>query len=137
MKTTKRILIVLVVLGITIWLGIKDAFTPEVRSTIQKPIYTIGDLNYDNALQEGKQVVKFGEMLWGLYPGGLAFRTPQEAKMFVEKNRQLLKQFSSGWAVYELSGDFELDVKPLAETPHYLKNSLLVVKKVAVTDYGE
>ena len=128
MKLLKHIVLALFLLAIVIWFGVKDALTPLQRSANNQPIFTIGDAHYQQALTDGKNIVKFGQMFWGLYPGGLAFSSPDEAVAYAQSNQQLLEQFSSGWAVYELSGDFAQDTY-LKGKQSYLKQSLLVVKR--------
>ncbi|MGS2722471.1 hypothetical protein ACVBEJ_01920 [Porticoccus sp. GXU_MW_L64] len=130
MKTVKFIkytAIVLVFSALIIWLGVKDAFNPIQRSEINSPIFTIGDLSYQKALSEGKGVVKFGPLFWGLYPGGIAFSNPGEAQDFILGNQELLDSFSSGWAIYELSGDMSLDTYRDGEN-RYINKSLLVIR---------
>lgn len=125
MKIVKYLLIIVLLLALVVWLGVKDALHPTVRAEIKQPIFTIGDLNYQQALQDGKNVVKFGPMFWGLYPGGLAFSHPDEAVAFISGNQPMLDKFSSGWAVYELAGDFALDTQQVGKR-RFLSKSLLV-----------
>ena len=121
------ILFVLVTAGIG-WLGVKDALTPIERKNTAHPIYTIGDVNYQTALKSETSILKFGKMFWGLYPGGLAFESPEAAISYMESNEHILEKFSSGWAVYELSGDYNLDTH--GSSPRYLNNSMLVIRSV-------
>jgi len=129
MKVIKYFILFFSLLCVVIWLGIKDSFTPIQRTEIAHPIYTIGDIQYQKALESGKNVVKFGCMFWSIYPGGLAFRTIDEAIEFSQNNKKFLKKFSTGWAVYKLSGDFTLDTY-LVDTQRYINKSLLVTKLV-------
>ncbi|MEH6473681.1 MAG: hypothetical protein V7752_20855 [Halopseudomonas sp.] len=99
------------------------------RTEISQSIFTIGDANYQQALNEGKNIVKFGQMFWGLYPGGLAFSDPSKAEAFIRSNKSVLDKFSSGWAIYELSGDLILDTEQMGKQ-RYLNKSLLVRRLV-------
>jgi len=129
MKIIKYFIVALLLSSTVIWLGIKDAVSPMQRAEINQPIFTIGDANYQQALNEGKNIVKFGKMFWGLYPGGLAFSTPDKAQSFIYANKDELDKFSSGWAIYELSGDFVLDTEKVGELRH-LNKSLMIVRSV-------
>ncbi len=117
---------VVLMLAVVVWFGARDCFSPMNRENVQLPIYTIGDSGYGTALQEGKNIVKFGPAFWGLYPGGLAFKDVLSAEKYMKGNRQLLDKFSEGWAVYRLSGDFTLDTYVRGEG-YYINRSLLVV----------
>lgn len=130
MKFVKYFFVVFLLSALIIWLGIKDALNPVQRTDINQSIFTIGDANYQQALSDGKNIVKFGQMFWGLYPGGLAFSTPSEALAFTRANQNALDKFSSGWAIYELSGDLDQDTY-LKGNKRYLNKSLLVVKQVS------
>lgn len=129
MKLAKYLISLIIVLAVTVWLEVKGSFTPLVREDITKPIFTIGDTRYHSALSEGKNVIKFGPMFWGLYPGGLAFKSVEEAIAFMQNNQSEQDELSSGWAVYELTGDFELDTYRSHEY-RYLNQSLLVRQRV-------
>ena len=125
MKLVKYCAFVVLLLAVTVWFGVKDALNPIQRTDISQPVFTIGDANYLQALNEGKHIVKFGRMFWGLYPGGLAFTTHDEALDFTRTNQNLLENFSTGWAIYELSGDLSQDTY-LHGNQRYLNKSLLV-----------
>lgn len=129
MKIVKYGVVIIVCLVIFVWLGVKDALGPVQRTKVDQLIVTIGDASYQEALKQGKHVVKFGPMFWGLYPGGLAFSSTNEALEFARGNQNVLDEFSSGWAVYELSGDLAEDTY-VKGNQRYLNKSLLVVKKV-------
>ena len=128
MKFVKYFAVVLLLSALAIWFGVKDALNPLQRTEIHQPIFTIGDANYQKALSEGKKVVKFGQMFWGLYPGGLAFSSPSEALAFARDNQNTLDKFLSGWAIYELSGDLAQDTY-IKANQRYLNKSLLVLKQ--------
>lgn len=129
MKYLKYLIVIIVVCFITIYFGVKDSFHATKRVEIEQKIFTIGDINYQKALKEKKNIVKFGPIFWGLYPGGLVFSDIKEAKMFISKNKQILNQFSLGWAIYELSGDFTLDTIKI-DKQYYLNKSLFIKKLV-------
>ncbi len=103
---------------------------PLERDNIQQPIYTIGDLNYAESLANNKKIVKFGPAFWGLYPGGIAFSDANQAAEYIKNNKELLNEFSDGWAIYQLSGDFALDTEKKGEN-HYTNKSLFVVRSAA------
>lgn len=129
MKFIKYLILVLIVLFTIAYLGIKDNLDPLDRKIIEHKIYTIGDKNYEKALKEGKSIVKFGQLFWGLYPGGLAFKNEEKAKQYILKNKNLLDRFSSGWAIFELSGDYLLDTKEI-KGQRYLNKSLFIKRVV-------
>lgn len=129
MRILKYLVISLILLCVIIWFGVKDALHPIQSAPGSQPVYTVGDLHYLQALNNDKNVVKFGRMFWGLYPGGLAFSSPEEALLFVQNNQAFLDQFSSGWAVYELSGDYDQDTYISGER-RYLKHSMLVLRSI-------
>ena len=99
--------------------------TPIERHNISTPIYTIGDKTYDLALNDKKTVVKFGPMFMGLYSGGLAFSSPEEAKKYMFENNW----DKNKWDIYLLSGDYDIDV-----TNGHINKSLMVVSKVQTTE---
>lgn len=130
MKVLKYIVLIILLLSIGVWFGIKDALEPVSRAEVLNPIYTIGDLSYQKALEQNKNIIKFGKMFWGIYPGGLAFNSPEEALEFVTDNQDVLNSFSSGWKLYKLSGDMMLDTYQ-RDGQKYLSNSLLVMGTVS------
>lgn len=109
-----------------IWFGTKDALIPMQREQISKPIFTLGDHSYQAAVSGEKRVLKFGPMFWGLYPGGLAFKTREEAVSYMLKHQSQLETVSKGWAVYQLSGDFDMDTY-LSGEQMYINTSLVVL----------
>ena len=84
-------------------LALKNYATPLQRDNIAVPLYTVGDANYAAALAEGKNIVKFGRLPFGIYQGGLAFKNPLDAREYL---RRIGKE--ADWGVYQLSGDFEV-----------------------------
>jgi hypothetical protein len=77
-----------------------------VRDAPDVPIYTLGARSsYSLALQNGTKVLKFGPIFGGVYPGGLAFASAQEARAHLEDNGWDPVR----WSVYQLSGDYCLD----------------------------
>lgn len=129
MKILKCSGLIFLVLSVFVWFGIKDALNPTLRTKIDKPVFTIGDIGYHQALEQGRNVVKFGQMFWGIYPGGLAFESSEEAINFTRSHQEILNDFSSGWSIYELSGDLAQDTYQKGNQ-RYLNKSLLVVKAV-------
>ena len=122
--TGRRIAAVLGSLLVMLAIGallLKNYATPVQRDNINVPLYTIGDENYAAALKNGKNIVKFGRLPFGIYPGGLAFDDPLDAQEYL---RSIGKE--SDWGVYQLSGDYELDTK-LVNGKRCTTESLLVI----------
>lgn len=113
--------------SVVVWAGVKDALHPISRKDIQAPIFTLGDGTYLEALNTGKRVVKFGPLFWGAYPGGLAFADADKAAAYLYNHKSEFDHISSGWRVYQLSGEFELDTYAVGEQ-HYLAHSLLITQ---------
>jgi hypothetical protein len=128
-KISILIICALIIIGVTIFVGIKDAFKPLERSSITQAIYTIGDLNYEKSINANKKIVKLGPVFWGIYPGGLAFKNIYSAENCIKNNTELLNKFSKGWAIYQLSGDFEQDTYS-KNNNYYINKSLFVVELV-------
>ncbi len=126
-KRSRRIVVAFVifvaVVGIS-GLALKNYATPMQRDNIAVPLYTVGDANYAAALNEGKNIVKFGRLPFNMYSGGLAFSKPLDAREYL---RSVGKE--EDWGVYLLSGDFELDTK-LVNGERYTTKSLLVIDRV-------
>ena len=120
MRWFRRIAVVLAVF-VAIGLALRNYATPLQRNNVAVPVYTVGDANYATALSEGKNVVKFGRLLFGIYPGGLAFNNPGDAREYL---RRIDKE--ADWGVYQLSGDFELDTIAV-NGKRYTNRSLLVI----------
>ena len=127
LRWLRRIAVVSVVFVALVAVGglvFKHYATPMRRDNINVPVYTVGDANYAAALNEGKNIVKFGRLPFGIYPGGIAFDDPLQAR---ENLKEIGKE--ADWDVYQLSGDFALDTKPI-ESRRYTNKSLLVVRRV-------
>ena len=130
MKFLKYVALLAIAFAIVIWLGVKDELTPVVREDIRTPIYTLGDGSYQQALAQQKQVLKFGPMFWGQYPGGLAFTDAEQALHYLKQNPQEFSD-SSEWGVYQLSGDLERDVDYNGYSGQlHIRHSLLVIKQI-------
>ena len=120
----KKIIItlsILLIIAMIAFIEFGRKSTPIERHNISTPIYTIGDKTYDLALNDKKTVVKFGPMFMGLYSGGLAFSSPEEAKKYMFENNW----DKNKWDIYLLSGDYDIDV-----TNGHINKSLMVVSKV-------
>ena len=98
--------------------------TPIQRTQVDSPLYTVGDQNYAQALDEGKNIVKFGRLPLGVYPGGVAFSNPADAEEHLTEIGR-----ADDWGVYLLSGDFDLDTTAV-DGRHYTTRSLLVRERV-------
>jgi hypothetical protein len=109
------------------WSEYRRASQPVVRTATSDPIYTIADRGIGEALAAGHPAVKLGPMFYGLYPGGFAFRTPEEARAYLEQR----KLDPMRWRVYQLAGDFATDVRAGGRRAH-LAHSLLAVREVPV-----
>lgn len=97
--------------------------TPVIRKDTTTPLYTIGEVEgYGRALSAGHHVVKFGPMFFGLYPGGLAFRSPEEAASYLKNNGWDTRK----WSIYLTSGDYKLDA-----TDGFTNKSLIVEEHVS------
>ena len=116
--------VVIVTLVVCGGLLLKNYATPKQRDDIETALFTVGDENYAKALSEGKNIVKFGRLPFGVYPGGIAFDKPSDAWNYL---REIGKE--DQWRVYQLSGDFELDAQKFSDQ-HYTIHSLLVIKSV-------
>ena len=101
------------------------AANATVRSYIEEPIYTIEHKDCSKALSSGKHVLKLGPMFWGLYPAGMAFKTPEDAREYMKKKEINTEE----WGVYRLSGDYRLDVNEQSNT-HHINKSLMIIEKV-------
>lgn len=97
---------------------------PLQRQDIEKPLYTVGDENYSKALDAGKNVVKFGRTIGGIYPGGLAFQTPEAAHQHLQSIGK-----EEVWGVYVLSGDYDRDSKTFSGQRHTTV-SLMVIDRI-------
>lgn len=129
MKLKHYIFIGIFIISTIIYFGVKDGFPPLKRSNIKTPIYTIGDVSYLESIKEGKSVVKFGPLFWGLYPGGLAFNSPEQAKKYLSDHKEAFYSISDQWMIFELSGDYDLDTYSKENTV-FTNKSLLATKLV-------
>ena len=94
---------------------------PTVRDDVANPIYTIGErATYSAALNSGADVLKFGPMVFGLYPGGMAFASAQDARDYLREHGWSPDR----WSVYKLSGDFVRD-----STKGHITSSMLVIEE--------
>jgi hypothetical protein len=98
---------------------------PFVRSGVETPIYAVGDAESAVAFANDRPVTKRGPIPLGLYPGSRAFESPREAREYLRNSGR----DGDGSAVFELSGDFDLDTREV-EGRHYITRTLLVVRRV-------
>jgi hypothetical protein len=96
-----------------------------ICSSVDEPIYTIAGNDFSVALSKGKDVIKFGPMFWGLYPGTVVFKTPEDASAYMKKKEMNEEEL----AVYRLSGNYELDVNQEGD-PHRINKSLMMIKEL-------
>jgi hypothetical protein len=125
MRKNKHLLTILMAfLLLFVALELHRTADATIRSNVEEPIYAISDKDFSVPLSKGKDVIKLGPMFWGLYPGGVAFKTPAAALAYMkqEMNREKL-------AVYRLSGNYELDVNHEGEL-HHINKSLMLVEKL-------
>lgn len=101
------------------------AANATVRHNIEEPIYTIERKDCSKALSSGKHVLKLGPMFWGLYPAGMAFKTPEDARKYMKKKDMNTQK----WEVYRLSGDYRLDVSKQSDA-HHINKSLMIIERV-------
>ena len=123
----RRLFIFLALFVVAVVVGglfLKNYVTPTIRTEINTQLLTVGDENYSVALAGDKKIVKFGRLPFGIYPGGVAFDDADEAAEYLEE----IGKVESGWKVYVLSGDFELDTI-LAGERRFTNKSLLVIKE--------
>ena len=130
-KWKRRILVLLVGVGVVVGLVVflKGYATPTIRTDVAVPLFTVGDANYETALAEGKNIVKFGRLPFGFYSGGVAFDDAAEAREYIES----IGKVEQGWKVYLLSGDFEQDTD-LVNNSRFTNKSLLVLEPVDAID---
>lgn len=105
----KRFLIplsLIIFIAIAVGINLQLTSAPMIRTNPQNPVYTLGSKDEASDLSHGKQVIKLGPCLFGLYPGAIAFRSVQQAKDFIG-----LKGYDADkWIIFQLSGDYQLDV---------------------------
>jgi hypothetical protein len=112
----------LIVFGLVEFGKVADA---TIRSSIEDPVYTIADKDFSAALSKGKHVIKLGPMFWGLYPGAIVFKTPEDALEYMQEK----EMNTEGFSVYRLSGNYESDVNQ-GGSVHRINKSLMIVEKV-------
>ncbi len=129
MKTALRVLLTVVILGgcgTGIFFWFEEYRKPVVRAVVSEPLFTVGGADYVKALSQGKKVVEFGPLPGSaFYAGGLAFKQPEEALVWLKTTGK----YEQGWRVFELSGDFELDTH-LVRGLSYTNKTLLVSREV-------
>ncbi len=119
-----------VLLGIVFLLGLlgyvwfQNHARPYQRSNIDASLFTVGDASYAQAMEDGKQVVTIGRMPLGLYPGGLAFSDPEDARQYLRDQNQ-----TGQWGIYRLSGDYGLDTTDV-NGQRYTTRSLMVIERL-------
>jgi hypothetical protein len=116
----KKIILITAILIVYGIIEFKSKLTPVVRFNIENHIYTIGDKSYSSSLKDQKNIIKFGSMFFGLYPGGLAFSSVKEAKEYMRKHELSVDK----WSIYLLSGDYKLDTQN-----GFIINSMIVTKE--------
>lgn len=127
LKTLFNLLVFFLIIAGFAWLVLKDAATPMVREAIERPVFAVGEDNEDTrkALAEGLDIVKFGPLLLGAYPGGMAFDSAESARAYIDLGGEPLRRY----AVYELSGDMTEDTQ-LSDGHYRLLRSLVVIRQV-------
>ncbi|HMO37342.1 MAG TPA: hypothetical protein PKA06_14990 [Gemmatales bacterium] len=131
MKSISQWLLTLMLAGVCgygIYQWFEQYKIPTIRTEVAAPIYTVASPEDIQAISEGKAVVQFGPMPGNAYyAGGLAFRQPEEALLWLRETGK----YEEGWRVYELSGDYEMDTHLVRGLPHTNK-TLLFVKQVPI-----
>jgi len=127
LKTLVNLLVFFLICAGLAWLVLKDAANPMVREAIERPVFAVGEDNEDTraALLEGRQIVKFGPLLLGAYPGGMAFDSAESAWAYIDAGGEPLRLYE----VYELSGDMAEDTQ-LSDGHYRLVRSLVVVRQM-------
>lgn len=112
--------------GLHFWL--QEYQKPLVRSEIEEPLFTVADAEYSKALQEGRQVIRYGPLPGSaFYAGSLAFQQPEEALAWLKSTGY----WDKGWRVFELTGDFLKDTHLIRGLAHTNK-TLLISREVPV-----
>jgi len=129
MKTALRLLAALLILagcGTGLYFWFEEYRKPTIRAVVSEPLFTVAGSDYSMALNAGKKVVEFGPLPGSaFYAGGLAFKQPEEALVWLKDTGR----YDQGWRVFELTGDFELDTHLVRGLPHTNK-TLLVSREV-------
>lgn len=129
MRTVIRVAAILALVAgcsVGIYFWFEKYREPVVRTVVEEPLYTVGGANYSTALKEGRKVVEYGPLPGSaFYAGGLAFKQPEEALVWIKS----AGKYDEGWRVFELSGDFALDTHLVRGLP-YTNKTLLVSREV-------
>lgn len=129
MKTSLRLIAALAILvgcGVGLYFWFEEYRKPTIRAEVAEPLFTVAGADYSKALNEGKKIVEFGPLPGSaFYAGGLAFKQPEEALVWLKSSGK----FDQGWRVFELSGDFALDTHLVRGLP-YTNKTLLVNREV-------
>lgn len=125
MKKLLPLLLLLSLILLVLWLGIKDALVPLEREVIQLPVYTVAEVPDSDTSTEMEKIVTFGPALWGAYPGARAFPDVTAARQYLnEENKRGRK-----WGIFRLSGDYALDTYEKNGMQH-IARTLVVVEQV-------
>jgi hypothetical protein len=116
-----------VTLGLLTSIELRRAAKITVTVSPQQAVYTVGRQQEATELRAGARVIRYGPLFWGLYPGAVAFRTPSEALKYLQGRGESLAQ----WQVFQLSGEYDLDVEDGRE-PNRINKSLVVTELVRV-----
>ncbi len=129
MKTVLRVIIALAILagcGVGLYFWFDEYRKPTIRAEVNEPLFTVAGGDYSKALNEGRKVVEFGPLPGSaFYAGGLAFKQPEEALVWLKS----AGKYDQGWRVFELTGDFALDTHLVRGLP-YTNKTLLVSREV-------
>ena len=129
MKTAFRMIVAVAILagcGVGLYLWFDEYKKPTIRTEVNEPLFTVAGADYSKALSEGKKVVEFGPLPGSaFYAGGLAFKQPEEALVWLKSTGK----YDKGWRVFELTGDFEMDTHLVRGLP-YTNKTLLVSREV-------
>jgi len=109
------------------WVELHRAARVTVSVSPQQAVYTVGSQDEAAGLRAGVRVTRYGPLFWGLYPGAVAFRTPGEALKYLQRRGLSLTK----WQVFQLSGEYDLDVQD-ASDPNRINKSLAVVEQVRI-----
>lgn len=134
--------VILIIMSLSLY---GSALGKEQKSRCSR-VYTIGDVNYDKALESGKPSIKLGVIPAGQVPpifpksfleadgsygGGVVYCSIEGAKQglnnLLEKNI-LPKEME--WHIYELEATWETDVYKLKVNDFRLKKTSKVKKRV-------
>lgn len=115
-----------------------------VRPTVS--LYTFGDAGFERQLSEGRHPIKQGPIAVdqipeefpkkflesdGCYAGGRVFSSIAEAQQAVlEARRNGVISEEGEWGIYQLDGDWEIDVYEVRPKEYHLKRSTTVRKRV-------